>query len=242
MNTARQSLPPGVSEQEYSAYLEKERRRDDTKTSHSDGIDFSDLVSRLSDLPPESPSDRADRLRRLEESELDTRIQSFKRVCPAEFYQETRRSMLSNPVAFDLVASWDGLFPGPLCIGRTGTSKTRAAWASLRKLVVDQRKNLVWFPIRRLIGEISGFEDRYLQDEFWRKYRCCDVLMIDDLDKINWQFESEGAALFQFYDWIYREHRPCITTTNKGRQWWTERMGDAFARRLFDDAHQAIQF
>jgi hypothetical protein len=33
-----------------------------------------------------------------------------------------------------------------------------------------------------------------------------------------------------------------ITTTNKDRQWWADKMGDAFARRLFDDAHFAVQF
>jgi hypothetical protein len=28
----------------------------------------------------------------------------------------------------------------------------------------------------------------------------------------------------------------------KSRDWWGEKMGDAFARRLFDDAHFAVNF
>ena len=68
------------------------------------------------------------------------------------------------------------------------------------------------------------------------------MLFVDDIDKINWQFESQVALLWSFYDWIYRTKKPCITTTNQSREWWTEKMGAAFARRLFDDAQRPVRF
>lgn len=33
-----------------------------------------------------------------------------------------------------------------------------------------------------------------------------------------------------------------ITTTNKDRAWWSEKMGEAFARRLFEGAHFEVVF
>lgn len=172
------------------------------------------------------------------------RLQRFRHVCEAEFMQRIDRARLLKPAAFDEVADWDGAFPGPLAFGPTGTAKTRAAWSALGRLFVRDNRAYAWFPVKRLITEFTRFESKDLADEFFKWYGPSrfQVLMVDDLDKINWQFESESAVLFQFYDWIYRCRIPCITTTNKDRKWWTEHAGDAFVRRLFDEAHNAVQF
>ena len=107
---------------------------------------------------------------------------------------------------------------------------------------MTERKSFAWFPVKRLITEFARYEGKDLAEEFYRNYRKYDVLFVDDLDKFNSHFESEGAALFQFYDWVYREHRPCLTTTNRSRAKWVDMMGEAFARRLFDDAHLPVIF
>ena len=174
--------------------------------------------------------------------EEETRMADFKRVCDEKFCQKIDRALLACPESFDRVAQWHGKFPGPCATGTTGAAKTRAAWSALGRLYVREKRSFAWFPARRLVGEMERYEKIGVTDEFFRQYDHFRVLFVDDIDKINWQFESQQAALFAFYDWIYRHQKPCITTTNNSRAWWAERMGDAFARRLFDDAHFTVEF
>jgi DNA replication protein DnaC len=166
----------------------------------------------------------------------------FKKICPPEFCQRIDRSILTNSGAFDTLTLWDGRFAGPLASGSTGKGKTRAVWSVLGRLHVKEGKSFAWFTAKRLITEFVKYDQKGFADEFYKYYAAYDLLMVDDLDKVNWQFDSETAALFQFYDWVYRANRPCIATTNCGRKWWADKMGDAFTRRLFDEAHQTVLF
>lgn len=170
------------------------------------------------------------------------RAAQFKKVCPEQFHPAIDRARLSNATAFDRVVKWNGVFPGPCLYGKTGTAKTRAAWKLLHELFVKGERTFAWFPVKRLITEFEQYEAKNLGSEFFRQYDFFKVLFVDDVDKINWQWEGQAATLFSFYDWIYRAKKPCITTTNKDRKWWADKMGDAFARRLFDDAHFPVLF
>lgn len=235
--------PPGVSAEEFAAYVARQTQHDNSRTARrGDGIEFSELVAQLATLPPETDDERAVREKRLAEQERTERLSRFRRVCPPEFMQKIDRTLLTNTEAFDSVAQWDGRFPGPLAVGKTDTAKTRAAWSALCRLNVNEKKSFAWFPVKRLLTEFVRYESKDLADEFWRYYRGFNVLFVDDVDKINWAFESETTALFQFYDWVYRDNRPVITTTNRDRQWWEQALGPAFARRLFDDAHRTVTF
>ena len=170
------------------------------------------------------------------------RMASFKRICPTQFLAKIDRTLLPLPELFDRVAMWDGQFPGPCAAGLTDTGKTRATWSALGRLYVRENKPFAWFPVKRLTTELAKYEETGHADEFFRQYDHFKILMVDDADKINWDFMSNQESLFAFYDWIYRSKKPCITTTNKSREWWAKKMGDAFARRLFDDAHFAVNF
>lgn len=170
------------------------------------------------------------------------RMASFKDICPPEFCQKVRRDLLANPAAFDAVTAWDGSHPGPLCHGTTGTRKTGACWSVLGALYVRRNLAFHWMPVRRLITDIGKAEADNETDGFFRSLSHRKIVFIDDLDKFNPQFQSEPSALFAFYDWAYRTHHPVIATTNQPLAWWEERMGSAFARRLFGDAHRPIQF
>lgn len=234
---------PTPAPADYAQWLAEETRRKDTSSARkSDGIEFSELMANLAAMPPETQAEKDEREKRLANFAKDDRIQKFRRICPTEFMCSVKRDLLPDPAAFDRVAQWDGSFPGPLATGRTDTAKTRAAWSALAHQHIKNERTFAWFPVKRLITEFAQYESKNLADEFWRNYRSYRVLFVDDLDKFNAQFESEGAAIFQFYDWIYREHIPCITTTNKDRAWWSKFMGDAFARRLFNDAHFEVKF
>lgn len=172
------------------------------------------------------------------------RLERFKRALEdsPEFLKRIDRTLLANPAAFDRVANWDGSFPGPCACGATSTAKTRAAWSVLGRLYVRQNRAFAWFPVRRLVGELERYETAGCADQFFHQYDFFPNLFVDDVDKINWQYESNQSALFAFYDWIYRRRKPCITTTNRARKWWADKMGGAFARRMFDDAHYLVEF
>jgi len=170
------------------------------------------------------------------------RMAAFKRICPSEFLCKIDRARLPNVEAFDQVALWDGNYPGPCAYGKTDTAKSRAAWSALGRLYVKDHRPFAWFPVRRLATELERYEKNGAADEFFRAYSHYKALLVDDADKINWQFDSHKEQLFAFYDWVYRTNKPCITTTNKDRAWWASKMGDAFARRMFSDAHFEVKF
>lgn len=243
MSAEEQTPPAGVSANDFARFVDRETRAIGAKSARrGDGLTWDEVLAQLSTLPPLTPEEHALAEKRRAESEQVERLARFRRVCPPEFMQKIDRTKITHLQSFDAVAQWNGAFPGPLAFGRTGSAKTRAAWSVLCRLYVTQGRSFAWFPVKRLITELKRYEEKDIADEFWRMYRGFNALFVDDLDKINWQFESEGAMLFQFYDWAYRENIRVITTTNKGRQWWAEKMGDAFARRLFDEAHFSVCF
>lgn len=168
------------------------------------------------------------------------RLAKFKNACPEEFFRKIDRTLLKNLPAFDAVASWDGSFPGPCAVGPTSCGKTRAAWSALGRLWVKNSLGFSWWPVRKLLSAIE--EDNGSLDGLLWKHSASKILFIDDADKTNWQFESKTEALFAFYDYVYRKNMPCITTTNKDRKWWSNKMGDAFTRRLFEDACREVKF
>lgn len=240
--SAQPQVPAGANPEDFKRWLEREARQLETRAAKHEGMEWGEVMQLLEKLPPETAEDRAERLERQAAAELADRLAAFRKICPPEFMARVDRAKLTDGAAFDHVSMWNGGFPGAIATGPTGTSKSRACWSALGRLNVREGKSFAWFPVKRLITEFVRYENKDLAEEFYRNYRHYDLLFVDDLDKFNSAFESEGAALFQFYDWVYREHRPVLTTTNKGREWWENLMGEAFARRLFDDAHREEKF
>jgi len=172
---------------------------------------------------------------------IEHRSERFRTVCPEQFYEKIDRSKLASPEAFDAVQAWDGTCPGPLLVGATSKAKTRAAWAVLGKLYVRHGIAFEFFTAERILKALE--ESRFGLDDYLDYHRrWSSLFFFDDLHRFNTQFESEGKALSQLYDWIYRHKMPCITTTNKDRTWWATLLGESTARRMFDEAHTLINF
>lgn len=234
------SAPAAVSEAlspamqaDYDKWLEKQ------KSTKPAAVVFKSLREEFEAMAASWPEQAEVPYELTEEGERMTR---FKKMCPEEFLARIDRTKLRSPAAFDRVAQWDGKFPGPLATGETAMAKTRAAWSALGRLWVRERRGFATFTARRLVTEFERYESKGSADEFYRHYSNFQAVLIDDVDKINWQFDSQTAALFACYDWVYSKHIPCISTTNKDRSWWADKMGDAFARRLFDGAHFEVKF
>lgn len=214
-----------------------EAKQGKTSARRGEGMEWSEvqkiIAANLPETAPPLPYELTDEGKRLA---------NFRKICPPEFMAKIDRTKVPNPAAFDTVAGWNGRTPGILAWGDTDTAKSRAAWSALGRLYVKEGRTFAWFSAKRLVDELERYESKHAGDEFWRFYSGYDMLFVDDADKINWQFESQGILLFQFYDWVYRAQRPCITTTNRSREWWTKGLGGAFTRRLFDDCHSAVKF
>lgn len=169
------------------------------------------------------------------------RASQFKAGCPKEFCVAINRNILRNPWAFDQIAKWDGSYPGPLGAGPTGQSKTRAAWSCLGRLYVKEGRRITSFTVKRLMEKYFEHHMDGEPQRFWSAMARFDAFLIDDIDK----FESNArndTVLFELLDWIYANHRPAICTTNRDRAWWSDKMGSAFTRRMFDEAFFTVPF
>jgi hypothetical protein len=169
------------------------------------------------------------------------RAHRFYRACPEEFRGPIKKDMLPDALAFQSVADWDGTYPGPIAWGPTNTAKSRAVWVALRRLCIDKAQTFTWHTAKQLTERYFKHHMEGEPEKFWEYFLRTELTYIDDVDKLELNDRNQGV-LFEFYDWAYRDHRPVIATTNKSRAWWVDRMGDAHTRRMFDDAHRAVEF
>ena len=172
---------------------------------------------------------------------LQDRAQKFHRACPEEFKAEIDQDRLPDAPAFQKIADWSGAYPGPLGYGPTNTAKSRAVWVALKRLCIKEAQTFTWCTAKQMAERYFKWHMDGEPERFWQFFTMTQISFIDDIDKLELNDRNSGV-LFEFYDWAYREHRPVAGTTNRSREWWLEHMGEAFTRRMFDDAHQAIEF
>lgn len=177
-----------------------------------------------------------------EKTAAGERSANFLKVCDEKFRAAIDPLLVKDPRAFALVSQWDGKSPAPIATGPTGLGKTFACWVALRNLYVRSNRAFVWFPVKRLVTELERYEKKDAAEDFYRMTDMLPIVFVDDLDKINWDFESQAQLLFSFFDWVYRTKKPCLVTTNRDRAWWRNKAGDAFVRRLFDEACSEVVF
>ena len=191
--------------------------------------------------------------RRLMAEEKSARLAKyFAKCCPEEFRIPISRELLKSPEAFDQVLAWDWSFPGLCCVGGTNSGKTRAVWKSIESFIAAEREEFRTYTAREFTEEYFRHHMEGEPGKFWRnlgwkgegwsgEMMMPKLIFVDDLDKIDMNDRNCGL-MFELYDKIYRDHVPAITTTNQSRAWWTGKMGEAFVRRLMDDAQRELKF
>jgi|GEM_PF-3117985 len=202
------------------------------------------------DTPERRAEEEARRLARLAERERDLRGKR-ERYFTDQFSADAASllapidwSRVNNAAATRRVLEWDGQAPGLLLTGATGTGKTRAALAVLRKLCVENALRIKAYSLKKLLSHLAEYEKHgetrgYSGPNPYRPE--AQVLFVDDIDKLNSQFKSEHSYLWDYYNWVYASGRAVITTTQYTLEQWEQTMGASFARRL-REAHTLINF
>jgi DNA replication protein DnaC len=185
----------------------------------------------------------AEAAQRAEKELRDSRVASWKKICPIDF-QETDIGRLPRPEKAQEVLSWIYGRKGLLLHGETGTGKSRCAWL-LCERVFNTGKSI------QILGALAGFEyagifeggGRAVND--WIECRCkCGLLFFDDVFKVKLT-DSFEAAVFAIVDYRLSNGLPILATLNDTGDTLAARMssdrGDALVRRL-KEMCDVIQF
>ena len=155
----------------------------------------------------------------------ENREKLFESLCPP-LYRKTDVARLPSPAKFAKVLGWNYGRNGLLLVGPTGTGKTRCAWSLIRRLFVEERRQVNYFDG---IGWGISVSQAYGQPETTERWldRICraDVLFLDDLFKAK-MTEAQEQALYAVFERRAAWLRPVIATMNSTGEMSLARMTD----------------
>jgi hypothetical protein len=196
------------------------------------------FVARSSVLVPDEAFVKASRERLVAQ-----RTKSFFDRCPAEFAVPIdRRRMRAPAAAVDRALSWRATFPGVwLWSEASGQGKTRVLWQLYRIARVDLGKSVLERTGQQWADEVWHHHMEGKSHELWGWLARWDVLVFDDLDKVNIDDQRQVRALREVFDLIRRERMPAVVTTNRPPEWVESAMGGSAERRVVE-SFTAIRF
>lgn len=174
-----------------------------------------------------------DRVRATRRCVAEERLGWFVERCPAEFCQAIDRAKIPNLRAWDEADEWRGGHPGLwLWSHETGRAKTRMLWRKFGELYIH-----AGLRVMRMSGVEFGEEYfRFHMDgeprDFYRHFDKADVVMLDDLDKIDLTAERNRLALREAFDRFYEVHKAVLVTANEDIGYFEQQLGASCARRM----------
>ncbi len=174
----------------------------------------------------------------------EQRMNAFKRFCPEEFLKAIDRRKIRNLVAWDLADQWDGSFPGLwLWSHDTGEAKTRMLWRKFGQCHVEKGMTVQRTTGLNLSEEYHDAYQKNRTSDFYRHIVGCQVVMLDDLDKMALPNEQlgyserdqgarNGRMIRELFDTFYEEHIRVVVTANEPIKWFAERIGESAERRM----------
>lgn len=172
------------------------------------------------------------------------RLDRFREFCPPEFRARIDRGLIPNLAAWDRADEWAGSSPGLwLWSATTGRAKTRMLWRKFGQLHVEHGMSVMRVSGLNLAEEYHDAFNGNRTASFYRELTRCDVLMLDDLDKMPLPQRKQGFSehqhadrnarmLREVFDHIYENHTPTLITANEPIQWFSERVGASAERRM----------
>lgn len=163
------------------------------------------------------------------------RMDAFKASCPAEFRQKIDLALIPNSEAWKRADEWNGAHPGLwLWSHATGRAKTRMLYRKFGWLHVDRGRSVLKITGQHLAEEYFGFHMAKHPRAFYGWILGYDVVMLDDLDKIDLTDYSGRAPrmLRELFDEFYSHRKPVLVTANEKIEHFQQRIGDSTARRM----------
>lgn len=161
------------------------------------------------------------------------RMEAFKSNCPAEFRAKIDRSLIPNLPAWDLADAWDGAHPGIwIWSHETGHAKTRMLWRQFGRLHVERGRSVLKITGQALAEEYFGYHMNGNPRAFYGWVLGYDVVMLDDLDKMDLDDKRAPRMCRELFDELYARHKPALVTANEPITHFQKRIGDSASRRM----------
>jgi chromosomal replication initiation ATPase DnaA len=179
---------------------------------------------------PLTQSEEEARVRQLVRTQ---RMDAFKSNCPDEFMHKIDRTLLPNLEAWDKADAWAGTFPGIwLWSHCTGKGKTRMLYRQFGRLHVEQGKAVIKISGQALAEEYFAYHMKGEPRSFYSWMNRYDVVMIDDIDKIDLEDRRAPRMCRELFDEFYSKHKSVLVTANEPIEHFQKRIGDSTSRRM----------
>lgn len=159
---------------------------------------------------------RRHREAKIEEFRRQERAEWFNELCPP-FCRDTVPGKIPNQTALAEVLAWQHGPQGLLLCGKTGTGKTRSAWLLLRRLALEEGRNIATFDSVSFSSQCAARfysceRDDNGQDWMERLIKK-EIVFFDDFAKFKLT-ERVESELYGLIDARTSWGRPIIYTTN----------------------------
>lgn len=175
-----------------------------------------------------------------------SRLAQFLGMCPEEFRAKIDRTRIPNLAAWDRADEWQGQHPGLwLWSAATGRAKSRMLWRKFGQLFVERNRRCLRIRGTRLAEAYYEYHMDKNPAGFYRMFERADVIMLDDLDKVNLRADSTinmPRVIHQLFDEFYEQHKPVLVTANEPIQYFEQRIGKSADRRITAVCAQEIEF
>lgn len=194
---------------------------------------FSDLAGEFHAMFPDATAPKLDEAEVVREMLRNQRMERFKAICPSEFRKPIDRSLLPNVKAWDAADKWAGAFPGIwLWSHETGRAKTRMLWRQFGRLHVGSGKMILKASGQCLAEEYFSAHMDGEPRAFYRWAMKHDIVMIDDIDKLDTSDARAAKMLRELFDCLYSENKPVLATSNEPIAFFERKIGASTARRM----------
>jgi hypothetical protein len=191
-------------------------------------------------IPANAPSAALEARREATPDEARARVRKHR---PQQFRRKIDRALLPCILAaWDEADGWNGSHPGVwIWSHETGMAKTRMLWRQFGRLYVEHGRNILKISGQALAEQYFSYHMEGNPRSFYRWAMGFDVVMIDDLDKMDLADKRAPRMVRELFDEFYSHMKPVFVTANEPIEHFQKRIGESMARRIRDTCKE-IQF
>jgi predicted ATPase len=183
--------------------------------------------------PPVIELSEEERAAKVKAEILAQRLEKFKEQCPEQFRAKIKPELLPNLAAWNEADKWFGTFPGLwLWSEQTGRGKTRMLWRKFGVLHVERGRTVLKISGQALAEEYFRYHMEGDPRSFYRWVTRYDVVMIDDLDKVDMSDRRAPRMLRELFDEFYSHKSVVLVTANEPIRYFEGVIGESTSRRM----------